>query len=366
MSNDNDSSKDDLVRNFQIQCESCQAIIAVPIKQSDVDSTIGGVFKMVVLHQCKDDKQKAFVLFFDKHLSLRSKAISDVAVSDVQKAIPLKDQILTKEDLFSSLKSLYTQFNKEFGSIIYGLLLGQQIIILGDQSQVEPVTESLAIFAPHRQLTIRSWTEEKSSADIVGKTALSQYDNNEALIVDIEKGVITNGYQNKFCSSLAQKIGKEKDAKTALPLIENELERFLNYVQSYSLVNDFEEAETYFTALALDGVDQELLEIILPLSAKLNPFIANYYSKDQLQISNIAYLLPSHLWYTTQGDVFHRLQLPSPEQFSFREAIIHQKIRRILNNQFSQEFLFEYSTPSSIFLGIIETDETIVARFNNS
>jgi hypothetical protein len=363
MSEPNESNKDPLVKNFQLQCDTCDGTINVPIRKSNIDSTIGGVFKMVAIHQCEGGKQKAFVLFFDRHLALRSKAISDVAVSDIEAAIPLEEQILTEGDLFSTLQLLYEEFNKKLGSLIYGVLLGQQIIIVGEQEKVEPIINTLSIFAPHRQLTIHSWTEETSSADIMGKATLAKHELFEGIIIDLEKSEVINGYDNKFCSNLATKIGKGKDATSTLTMIEKEIEKVINYVHSYSQVTDLDEAEAYFTALAIDGVSEELLEIILPLSAEINPFIANYHKKDQLKLSKKTQLLPTHMWYFIDNQMLGRLKGMSKEQFFFKERVIHQKIKRVIKYNCKGEEFFEYITPSNRFFYLFAPQKRFIVRF---
>ncbi len=37
-----------------ILCEKCQNSIEVPIKRSEKDSAVGGIFRVVVIHQCID------------------------------------------------------------------------------------------------------------------------------------------------------------------------------------------------------------------------------------------------------------------------------------------------------------------------
>ncbi|MBD3191073.1 MAG: hypothetical protein GF308_10535 [Candidatus Heimdallarchaeota archaeon] len=348
---------DEIIKTYSLQCDKCSNFIEVPIRKSDINTAVGGIFRIVAIHQCNNERVALF-LFFDKHLSLRQKVVSQVTVTDLQEGELLDRASLSFVKKHATVKYLYKKFNEEISQIIFGTIIGQQIVIIGEKTTVEPVVECLTLFTPHRKTFAETWTEETTDADILGTTKEMQEEYWNSLIVNLEKNRIINGTKNDFCLKLVNKILELDDPEKAPEIIEEEISRILNYVKGYSGIENIEEAETYFTALALDGIDQDLLEIILPLGAQLNPYIASYYRKGHLGKIHNDLLNPLLLWiYNAENNKSERLILSAEKAtIHFRESSLIQRIQRTIESKTRKEELFEFVTPTHHFINTLDAN----------
>ncbi|MBN1327898.1 MAG: hypothetical protein JXA54_00365 [Candidatus Heimdallarchaeota archaeon] len=368
MSKESDTSSLDqeIVRTFSIQCEKCNNYIEVPIRKADINSAIGGIFRIVVIHQCNKERVAIF-LFFDKHLSLRQKVVNQIAVTDISEG-DLSDrdsQIPLKQ--FSTLNFLYKKLGVDLAKVIFGAIVGQQIIFIGDRTEVEPSIVSMTLFVPHRKVIINSWIEEISDADFIGTTKQLMTLYPESLKVNLVTKEIINGFENQFCQQLLMNLLKITEPDKAKKAIESEIKQLQNYIHEYISVESLIEAETFYSALALDGVDQSILEIILPLSAQINPYIADYYHKESNIEKGTGAIFPSPhtFWFYDKGtNKLNITKLSGKKNIvHFRERTITKRVQRTYENKLKNETFFEFVTSSEHFLILMKDKHILTLQY---
>jgi hypothetical protein len=263
-------------KTFRLLCEKCQNVIAVPVTQEHIDSAIGGIFKIVAVHQCSNE-QIVLSLFFDTYLALRQKLVSKVTVTDMENGEALDPATQSPIKNLQVMKSLYKQFRKDIAPAIFAVITGQQVVFIGSKGKVHDAVNAMTIFAPHRNLVTNKFTTKISDGDIVGTTAEMADKYWDAVVIDLEKQAVKNGISNQFCVKLMQKLNRYKDAGNSYAFVNAEINRIMNYVKDYVSIESLQEAKDYLTTLTEEGVDEPILEVILPLGAQLNPQIAMFY-----------------------------------------------------------------------------------------
>ena len=186
------NNQNNIINIYSINCDTCQKNIEVPIKKSDKENTTGGIFRIVAIHQCKDE-QVAYLLFFDDFLTLRQKVVTPVTIAGIDDSDIFNEFQRTSLKRFGGFNFLRKMFNEQLAKVIYGILLGQQVVVLGNKIEVMASIHSLELFARHRNIIYEPWTEEVSHADLIGTKPerINYYPN--SIIVDLSKREILGG-----------------------------------------------------------------------------------------------------------------------------------------------------------------------------
>ena len=130
------TNHNDIINIYSINCDSCQKNIEVPIKKSQKENSSGGIFRIVAIHQCIDE-QVAYLLFFDDHLALRQKIVTPVTITGIQESDIFNEFQKTSLKRYGGFNFLRKIFNKDLAKVIYGIILGQQVVVVGNKLEVE-------------------------------------------------------------------------------------------------------------------------------------------------------------------------------------------------------------------------------------
>ncbi len=341
-----------IINIASVNCDICHKMIEVPIRKSDKDSEIGGIFRIVAIHQCLNE-QIAFLLFFDDFLVLRQKVRTHVTLTDIHESDIFSEDQRRNLRILSGFNYLRKKLKDDLAKVIYGILINQQVVITGEKTSVIPSIESLEIFAKHRRVSIDSWTLDKSTADIIGTKPENAQFYFSSLIVDLENNIVFNGMINDYCIDFIKQIEDISDIETFTRVVEDELIKLIYFAKEFSLIQNFDEIEPYLSALVLEGVDENLLDAIIALSAQLNPFIAQYY-RTNLDISDLVdsyEIKPYRLWIFDESnklESFVKIQEDVP--INFKEDLIIDRIERLPDQCDLQLNLFEYFTPLNHYI----------------
>ena len=188
-----ENKNNQIINIVSVNCDICHKMIEVPIRKSDKDSEIGGIFRIIAIHQCLNE-QIAFLLFFDDFLVLRQKVQTHVTLTDIHESDIFSEDQRRNLRILSGFNYLRKKLKDDLAKVIYGILIGQQVVIIGEKNSVIPSIESLEIFAKHRKVSINSWTLVKSNADIIGTKLENSQLYFSSLIVDLENNIVFNGF----------------------------------------------------------------------------------------------------------------------------------------------------------------------------
>ena len=344
-------------------CDKCHKIIEVPIKKSDRNSSIGGIFRIVVVHQCLDENV-VIMFFFDDFFVLRQKVNIPVTNSDLKEQDYIDRSRLDNEKKFAGFKFLYKRLRSELSKAIFGTIVGQQIVITGEEHEVKASCIVLSSFTEHRVSFIDDWTQDKSEADIVGTQTAFIGLYPEAVIINLESQRVSNGKLNDFCSNLIEDLIKSKNVKEYEDKIQNASNYILSITQEYSDVNNIEEASDFLTALAIDGNDQDILEIILALTAQINPNVGFYYRKylDIIQYDSLDILEPLSVWIinnSTQKNRKIKYKIKDIP-YNIRENKFIERMNYISVESTLDEQLVEFITPLFYFITIFGKETNFI------
>lgn len=353
MTTNNNNDKNAIINIYSINCENCHKTIEIPIKKSDKNSTTGGIFRIVAIHQCEEETL-AFLLFFDENLALRQKVITPVTVTDINESDYVDDIQKEMFRLFSGFRFLYKKLKEEIAKVLFGLITGQQIVITGEQNEVEAVIESLLYFAEHRFPFVYSWTDEiLPSADIIGtKSSNVDYYLN-ALIVDLENNVVINGFSNKFCLELACKINHLSDISTYQQEIRHELNQLRSISHDLIDIKNLNEIDSYLATLGIDLLNEDFIDIVILLTAKINPIVAQYYRINyQSEMSlNLQEIKPMRLWvFNDSLEIIAEPKISFDHLCNYKEVNIISKIMNLLIKNEVVLDLYEFFTPINQFI----------------
>jgi len=359
------NNKNVIINIYSINCDICQKTIEVPIKKSEKENSSGGIFRIVAIHQCSEE-QVAYLLFFDDHLTLRQKVVTPVTLAGIQDSDIFNEFQRTSLKRYGGFNFLRKMFKKDLAKVIYGIILGQQVVVIGDKNEVEASIYSLELFAKHRNFICDSWIEEKSHADIIGtKPEFVKFYSN-SIIVDISKKEILRGEENSYALSLLNYLYGVSDIETFEVLIKNEIDAILEITNEFILVEDFSEIESYLSTLTLEEVPQEVIELVVALSAQLNHIIAHYYRRNYEIASpqNAVEIMPNRIWFfdfILPEVNFHEIKADLP--FNFKEDKILNRIKKLIATERFNLLLYEYYTPMNHYVIDLQSEKCLLFCF---
>ncbi len=340
-----------------IHCERCGNSIEVPIKKSEKNSAIGGIFRVVVIHQCLDE-QIAFMLYFDENLALRQKVSCPVTVAELHQTNLLDKAQFHDTRQYNAFIYLHKKLGSQLAKVIYGVIIGQQIVFLGEKTEVEPTCLAISAFTKHRITRVDCWATKKSTASIVGTKPKNIGLYESSLVVNLPKNYVINGIENSYCSTMLRNLYLAEDKDSFFAIIEEQIKLILNYCNEFATVDSLEEAEDFLTVLAIDGLEQGLLTIILPIASQMNYHIANYYRKfiDSNKDTEKKSVEPMTAWVyrkTTneiKGFILNTKKLP----IYTREDLHIDTLKEISTVKLEDEDIVEYITPLSYTISFFD------------
>ncbi|MEA2070033.1 MAG: hypothetical protein U9O98_01945, partial [Asgard group archaeon] len=275
----------DIIKIFTFTCDKCNKLIEVPIKKSQSSKIIGGIFRIITIHQCNGQKMAVF-LFFDDNLILRQKVSSPIISSDINdtKEIAKKEEILDKQ--VAMIKYLYKTFGDDFAKVINAIFTGEVVIIIGEKLIKKPTCECLKLFAKNRKLEMSSNFNKKSSTDIICMENYPKENFTDSVIIDLKKKKILNGHLNSFCVELLYMIINMEVSEIVREHINNQILKIKKYVNDITKAMSITEADAFFSALGMSDLIPDFVDILLIVSSKINPYIGKYYRMITQQNNN--------------------------------------------------------------------------------
>ncbi len=349
-----------------ILCENCGNSIEVPIKKSEKDSAIGGIFRVVVIHQCLDE-QIAFMLYFDENLALRQKVSCPVTLAELHQTNLLEKAQFLDAKQHNGFIYLHKKLGEQLAQVIFGAIIGQQIVFLGEKTEVESTCLAITAFTKHRISQVECWTTNKSNAIIIGTKPKNIELYEDSLIVNLPKNHVKNGIENSYCSSILQKLHSTENKKTFFSTIEEQMKLILKNCTDFATVATLEEAEDFLTALVINGLEQGLLTIILPLASQMNHNIANYYRKfiDNIEDDEKKTVEPMSVWINRKpSTVVKKLTLNLKKLPIFtREDILIDILKEISTFKLEDEVIVEYVTPLSYTISFFDNNDFYAFKY---
>ncbi|MHA2254125.1 MAG: hypothetical protein ACXAD7_27505 [Candidatus Kariarchaeaceae archaeon] len=209
----------------------------------------------------------------------------DALIAEIQsfrdlsgKAIDIrKDEDISIDMLFNSVKS-----NLE--NVVYEIILGNPVIVVGEKVSTRIVSKTLSIFSQHITQDVITWLDEGDSIgyNITGlsnEKYKSIIDKNpgvaSTIVVNLSDRKVIGGSSNKYVSNLLKSI-KKKSIETAAAELEQDLNKLV--VQSMEITElvfaTQEDAKTYMGSLKKQIKDKHQLDLILELAKQRNPVLA--------------------------------------------------------------------------------------------
>lgn len=359
------NNSNNIINIYSINCDTCQKNIEVPIKKSDKENTTGGIFRIVAIHQCSGE-QVAFLLFFDDFLTLRQKVVTPVTIAGIDQSDIFNEFQRISLKHYGGFNFLRKMFAEDLAKVIYGIILGQQVVLLGSKNEVEASIHSLELFARHRTLNCDSWTEEISHADIIGtKPELVKYYPN-SIIVDLSKKEIIRGEENAFALKLLSYLSEVSDIESFEEIIRSEISTVLEITNEFIQIEEFSEIESYLATLTLEEVPQDVVELVIALSAQLNHFVAQYFrSNYEIEfLKNIEVIKPIRIWFfdfILPEVYFHEISTDLP--YNFKEDKIIERIKKLIAHERFNLVFYEYLTPLNHYVIDLQSEKCILFCF---
>jgi len=367
---DNGFNNNNIVSLYSVQCDRCKKNIEIPIKKTDKEKDIGGIFRIVAIHQCLNEPI-AFILFFDDFLVLRQKVTSTVTLAGINEYDYLDDQQKENIKHISGFNYLYKKLKNDLIKVLYAIITGQRLIVIGEKTAVESSIASIAIFAKYRNCKINPWTETYAKdVDIIGTTRKFKDSYQDSVIVNLFDNTVLNGTSCIFCERLVQKIVDEPNIDSYTNFISDVLYGLDRLVSDFILVRDLDEVESFLSTLALDEDTEEYVEILAPLCAHLNPLIAQYY-RNNLSIHENQLneeKLPFRIWHldSNHDEKSSLIQIRFDNLFYYKEEMIINRAKKLLELEHNIN-LYEYFTPSNHYILVPQEKSNYIfcfPRFN--
>jgi hypothetical protein len=264
---------------------------------------------------------------------------------------------------FGGFNFLRKMFKDNLAKVIYGIILGQQVVVLGNKIEVEASIYSLELFAQHRHLSCDSWTEELSHSDLIGTKPEMKNLYPDSIILDLSKKEISRGERSTYTLNLLNYLSDVSDIETFEELIKTEIQTILEITNEFILVKDYGEIESYLSTLTVDEVSQDLIELVIALAAQLNHVIAQYFRNNyEVTTKEITEeIKPNRLWFfdfILPEVHYHEIGPDLP--YNFKEDKIIERIKKLLATERHNLILYEYFTPMNHYVIDLQSEKCIL------
>ncbi|MHA1213625.1 MAG: hypothetical protein ACTSSH_14355 [Candidatus Heimdallarchaeota archaeon] len=130
-------------------------------------------------------------------------------------------------------------------------------------------------------------------------------------------------------------------------------------------VRDFDELESLLTSLALDGITEETIEIIVPLTARLNPLVAQYYRNNfMITEQPMQEILPLRMWEISNNIIAYQAKhIRDDVLLNHKERKIIQRLNKLLKESHNKISLYEYFTPLNHYILIPQSKNSFIFCF---
>lgn len=169
---------------------------------------------------------------------------------------------------------------KNFDQVLYGLIIGEPIVIRGNDDQIiKLMIDTFALITPHRKIRSIILQNNKKAEDytalydIVGTTYQIKA-NKSFILIDLEKGKIKGGRKNRYCEQMwTDLVEAEKRNTKLLQMLANRRVNWL--LTSVSAITKGEDEETQKDTIKslTQKIDRDSLYLIAKLIEEKNPMM---------------------------------------------------------------------------------------------
>ncbi|MHA1200009.1 MAG: hypothetical protein ACTSQF_11830, partial [Candidatus Heimdallarchaeaceae archaeon] len=190
-----------------------------------------------------------------------------------------------------SLSFLSTAIPRQLNDVLYSVITGRKVLLIGDKLTVKLAVDTLSMFNQHLAIKVQSWLNKKEDAikalteldtslcgmniETFNQLDLSKTEYKDLMIINLLEGTVKGHQQSEYFSGLLEKNVNEDITKTALKMF-NELRKLVSMsyiITSFSLYSK-EQAEPLFGNLfELSGFPTSFVDKAIELAIKRNPLL---------------------------------------------------------------------------------------------
>jgi len=184
--------------------------------------------------------------------------------------IVLGDQGKLGEDFKMRYIETFNLLKNNFERVVRAIIIGDPIIVVGEEKQLQSVINILEIFGYGKVLNTIYSSDKDQDVDILGVTHkyFKYFDLTRGkLIVDLIKGKVFGGAHDPFCKTLIKDI-KGLSYENALRIIQSRLSVIYNKVNSILILSHTGQLDSKMLDLILKDIDKNARNLILALMGK--------------------------------------------------------------------------------------------------
>ncbi|MHA1591110.1 MAG: hypothetical protein ACTSUP_01235 [Candidatus Heimdallarchaeaceae archaeon] len=168
------------------------------------------------------------------------KVIEKTDLTDYKSLIKLKnvarDVMFDGSREFLSFEIISRLVPEGLDKVLYGLIVGIPVIVVGNRNLVEPMIHSLRLLSPTRLLKVKPWSfKYEPGYDIIGT---NDYDNlipsSTLVIVNIDEGIVFGGHSSSYFEDIISQISN-LNAVEAFTFLRTELDWVFQSLESLSI-----------------------------------------------------------------------------------------------------------------------------------
>ncbi|MFX0095045.1 MAG: hypothetical protein ACFFBD_25135, partial [Candidatus Hodarchaeota archaeon] len=164
-----------------------------------------------------------------------------------------------------SFTLLFAVLDKNADRVIYSVIVGEKIAVIGEKAETELLISTLERFSPHKSVRKVYWANTPlEDADLIGiPPKLEKYYANQGYkILDIKNPGKFQGSSNKFISKIIKDVKKVDDVNSAEYLIKTRMDYFISRVSTLLDFYNREEITKNTLEILKRDIDKDLFELI--------------------------------------------------------------------------------------------------------
>ncbi len=235
-----------------------ELIIALLI---DIDAPFNGDILPILLAEFKKIQQKYnFSIYraikYEEEVSIGIKSALAGYLSNIQKnmlgvfgktdltdnksILKLKnvarDVMFDESREFLSFEIISRVIPEGIDKVLYALIVGLPVIVVGNRNLVEPMIHSFRLLSPTRLLNVKPWSfQYESGYDIIGTNDYAELiPSNSLIIVNIDEGIVFGGRSSAYFEELIKQVSN-LNAMETFTFLRTELDWVFQSLDSLSI-----------------------------------------------------------------------------------------------------------------------------------
>ncbi len=180
---------------------------------------------------------------------------------------------IRRADQRGSFQFFFRMVRKDADQLIRAVILGETIVIVGDEPLVDLMQSTLELFVPHRTLRRVTYTEKvvhPRFADIIGIPSTLAKHYKDEVSLDLKEGKVYRGTKCNFSKKLLKQISK-LDQEKAERFIHTRINFVLSQVNTLLNIVTAKKKDKDTLVNFRKSLDEATLEIIDALALQINP-----------------------------------------------------------------------------------------------